>query len=102
MSKINPIVKDWKLYNKFCNLKNFKYSLFHLQKRAFKVFNKESKNDRFSSKRLINKSFLTPVVSYELTLKQPYCLYAIHISFCCLTNLKSFICIHCGMKHGSS
>lgn len=56
--KINPIIKEWKMYNKFCNLKNFKTSLFFLQKKAFNSFNKESKNDRYSTRRLIAKSFL--------------------------------------------
>lgn len=46
--KIAPIVRDWKFYNKFCNARHSRVSLFYIQKRAFKVFNKESKQDFYS------------------------------------------------------
>lgn len=34
-----------------------KFSLFFVQKRAFKVFNKESKQDSYSTKKLLKKCF---------------------------------------------
>jgi len=55
--KLSPIVFKWRMYNRFCNMDSSRYSLFFLQRQAFKVFNKEAKQDRFSSKRLLNKAF---------------------------------------------
>lgn len=34
-----------------------RFSLFFMQKRAFKVFNKESKQDFYSTRKLVEKSF---------------------------------------------
>jgi 5-methylcytosine-specific restriction endonuclease McrA len=38
-------------------------SLYHIQFRAFKVFNKETKQDRYSCKKLLDKAF--PAVPYS-------------------------------------
>ncbi|OYQ66690.1 RNA-dependent DNA polymerase, partial [Pseudanabaena sp. SR411] len=38
-------------------------SLYHIQYRAFKVFNKEAKQDRYSCKQLLDKAF--PAVPYS-------------------------------------
>ncbi|BAZ16484.1 reverse transcriptase homolog [Calothrix sp. NIES-4071] len=40
-----------------------RFSLYHLQNRAYKVFNKETKQDRHSSKKLLDRAF--PAVSYS-------------------------------------
>lgn len=56
-SKLYPIIKEWKLYHKYSNLIGSKYSLFFIKKRAFKSFNSESKQDFYSSKKLLDKCF---------------------------------------------
>nr|YP_009145369.1 ycf13 [Cryptoglena skujai]AKL38994.1 ycf13 [Cryptoglena skujai] len=109
-AKIFPLTKDWKMYHRFCNLTASRFSLFFLKKRAFKVFNQESKQDSYSTKRLINKCF------YELNpnnknmadfgiMKSPF--YG-HLTFwvnsfyfnplSSLNYRSIFFCIHCGMR----
>nr|AST09028.1 ycf13 [Eutreptiella pomquetensis] len=58
-TKLSPIVKNWRFYHKFCNMEGSRNSLFYMQRRAFKVFNKEAKQDRYSSKKLLDKAFPT-------------------------------------------
>ncbi len=55
--KLAPIVRGWRNYHKFCKMDGARFSLYHTQNRAFKVFNKEAKQDRHSSKRLLDKAF---------------------------------------------
>lgn len=103
--KIIPIIKEWRIYNQFCNLKDFKTSLFFLQKKAFKAFNKESKNDRYSTKRLINKSFIDSNFKKNI-LKNNSFVCNFHISFW-FEYKKSFslqiffvnksFCVYCGL-----
>ncbi len=61
--KLAPIVRGWRQYHKFCKMDSSKFNLYHIQYRAFKVFNQETKQDRLSSKRLLDKAF--PTVSYS-------------------------------------
>jgi RNA-directed DNA polymerase len=49
--------------HKYCKMDGTRFSLYHTQKRAFKVFNKETKQNRHSSKELLDKAF--PPVSYS-------------------------------------
>lgn len=60
--KLAPLVRGWKNYHKFCKLDG-KYSLWHINHRAWKVFNKETKLNRFQVNDLIKKAF--PTVSYS-------------------------------------
>lgn len=55
--KLSPILKEWKVYNKFSHLAGFRYSLYFIKKRAFKIFRNESRQDLYSAKRLLEKSF---------------------------------------------
>ena len=80
-----------------------------MQKRAFKIFNKESKQDFYSSKKLLDKAFcLTESSVGDIFIKSPY--YG-HMTFwfdlfplskvitLFPSNRKmNFICVHCGMK----
>ena len=50
-------------YHKYCKMDGSRFSLYSLQYRTFKVFNKEAKQDRYSSKKLTDKAF--PSVSYS-------------------------------------
>jgi len=61
--KLAPIVRGWRNYHKFCKMDGSRFSLYHTTNRAFKVFNKETKQDRQSSKKLLDKAF--PSVSYS-------------------------------------
>ncbi len=61
--KLAPIVRGWRNYHKFCKMDRSRNSLYHIQHRAFRVFNKEAKQNRHTSKKLLDKAF--PVVSYS-------------------------------------
>lgn len=61
--KLAPVVRGWRNYHRFCKMDGGRNSLYHLQKRAFKVFNKEPKRNRHSSKKLLDKAF--PPVPYS-------------------------------------
>ncbi|BAY26509.1 reverse transcriptase homolog [Calothrix sp. NIES-2100] len=60
--KLAPLVRGWRNYHRFCKMDGSRFSLWHINHRAFTVFNKEAKNDRNSSKTLVEKAF--PKVSY--------------------------------------
>jgi RNA-directed DNA polymerase len=56
-----------------------RFSLFFMQKRAFKIFNKESKQDYYSTRKLVERSFssnfleLSDIKKADLfLLKSPY------------------------------
>jgi RNA-directed DNA polymerase len=57
--KLAPVVRGWRNYHRFCKMDGSRNSLFHIETRAFKVFNKETKQTRYSSKQLLDKAFST-------------------------------------------
>jgi len=57
-----PIVRGWRNYHRYCKMDGSRFSLYHIQNRAFKVFNKETKQNRYTSKTLLDKAF--PAVPY--------------------------------------
>jgi 5-methylcytosine-specific restriction endonuclease McrA len=61
--KLAPIVRGWRNYHRYCKMDGSRFSLYHIQHRAFRVFNKEAKQTRYSSKQLLNKAF--PTVPYS-------------------------------------
>lgn len=61
--KLTPIVRGWRNYHKFCKMDSSRFSLWFIIKRAWKVFNKETKQDRISTTKLIEKAF--PSVPYS-------------------------------------
>jgi 5-methylcytosine-specific restriction endonuclease McrA len=61
--KLAPVVRGWRNYHRFCKMDGSKNSLYHIETRAFRVFNKEPKQTRYSSKKLLDKAF--PAVSYS-------------------------------------
>ena len=61
--KLAPIVRGWRNYHRFCKMDGAKNSLYFIQNRAFKVFNKEQKQNRYSSKELLTQAF--PSVPYS-------------------------------------
>ncbi|NMF67040.1 RNA-dependent DNA polymerase (plasmid) [Brasilonema octagenarum UFV-E1] len=59
--KLAPLVRGWRNYHRFCKMDGARFSLWFTRRKAFKVFNKETKNDRWSCATLTNKAF--PAVS---------------------------------------
>ncbi len=61
--KLAPIVRGWRNYHRFCKMDGSRNSLYFIETRAFKVFNKETKQNRYTSKTLLDKAF--PAVPYS-------------------------------------
>jgi len=61
--KLAPVVRGWWNYHRFCKMDGTRFSLYHIQHKAFKVFNKETKQNRYTSKKLVDKAF--PAVPYS-------------------------------------
>ncbi len=61
--KLAPVVRGWRNYHCYCKLDGSRFSLWFLSNRAFKVFNKESKQSRHTVKKLMEKAF--PAVPYS-------------------------------------
>jgi RNA-directed DNA polymerase len=61
--KLAPVVRGWRNYHRYCKMDGSRNSLYHIQKRAYTVFNKEPRQNRLSSKKLLEKAF--PKVSYS-------------------------------------
>ncbi len=61
--KLAPIVRGWRNYHRFCKMDGARNSLWFIDNRTFKVFNKEQKQNRYSAKELVNKAF--PSVPYS-------------------------------------
>lgn len=112
-AKLYPIIKEWRSYHRYSHLIGSKYSLFFLKKRAFQVFNSESKQDFYSSKRLLDKCFsvLNFVNEDFQDFKINVSPFYGHITFWMdlkipINSMKFFnknevhncLCIHCGVK----
>ena len=61
--KLAPVVRGWRQYHKYCKMDGSRNSLYFIQKRAYTVFNKETKQNRDTSKSLLNKAF--PSIPYS-------------------------------------
>jgi group II intron reverse transcriptase/maturase len=61
--KLAPVVRGWRNYHRFCKMDGSKFSLWHINHRAFRVFNKETKQNRHTCHELIKKAF--PAVPYS-------------------------------------
>jgi retron-type reverse transcriptase len=62
-SKLAPITLGWRNYHRYCDMSNMRDSLWFITKRAFTVFNKQKKTNRYMSEALVKKAF--PTVSYS-------------------------------------
>jgi RNA-directed DNA polymerase len=60
--KLAPLVRGWRNYHKHCKMDGTRDSLYFIQKRTFKVFNRETKQNRHTTKQLLVKAF--PTVPY--------------------------------------
>lgn len=61
--KLAPIVRGWRNYHKFCKMDGTRNSLYFIQKRTYKVFNKDTKQNRYTSKCLLDRAF--PTISFS-------------------------------------
>ena len=61
--KLAPLVRGWRNYHRYCKMDGARNSLYFIETRAFKVFNKEKKQKRHTSKILLDKAF--PAVPYS-------------------------------------
>ena len=61
--KLSAVVRGWRNYHRYCKMNGSRNSLYFIQKRAYTVFNKETKQNRHSSKKLLDQAF--PTVSYS-------------------------------------
>ncbi|MDZ8259931.1 group II intron reverse transcriptase/maturase [Nostoc sp. ChiQUE01b] len=61
--KLAPVIRGWRNYHRYCKMEGARLSLYHIQHRAFKVFNKEAKQNRESSKQMLDKAF--PTIPYS-------------------------------------
>jgi RNA-directed DNA polymerase len=61
--KLEPIVRGWRQYHKYCDMSGGTASLWFIRNRAWKVFNKEAKLNLDSTTALIEKAF--PRVPYH-------------------------------------
>ncbi|MBN3924491.1 reverse transcriptase domain-containing protein [Nostoc sp. NMS4] len=55
--KLAPIVRGWRHYHKYCDMSGSRFSLWHMSFTAFRVFNRETKMDRHTTKKLMEKAF---------------------------------------------
>jgi RNA-directed DNA polymerase len=62
--KLAPIVRGWRQYHKYCDMSGSRFSLWFLSHRTFTIFNKETKNTRYTSKKLVIEAF--PPVPYSI------------------------------------
>jgi RNA-directed DNA polymerase len=61
--KLAPVVRGWRNYHRFCKMDGSRNSLSNIRARAFKVFNKEAKQNRHTCKQLLKKAF--PAVPFS-------------------------------------
>jgi group II intron reverse transcriptase/maturase len=61
--KLAPVVRGWRNYHRYCKMDGSRNSLYFIQKRAYRVFNKENKQNRYTSKKLLDQAF--PSVPYS-------------------------------------
>ncbi len=62
-TRLAPVVRGWRNYHRYCKMDGSRFSLWHINNRAFKVFNKETKQNRYTSRKLVEKAF--PAVPYS-------------------------------------
>lgn len=58
-TKLAPIIRGWRNYHRYCKMEGTRDSLWHINNRAFKVFNKGKRQNRLSARELVSKAFPT-------------------------------------------
>jgi retron-type reverse transcriptase len=110
VNKLYPIIKSWKLYHRFSVLRGPRFSLFFIKKKAFKIFNQESRQDFYSSKKLLDKCFSYSVIddkkiSLRNNILHPYShitfsinSFLLYYKYLLPSDHNKYFCIHCGIK----
>jgi RNA-directed DNA polymerase len=60
--QLAPVVRGWRNYHRYCKMDGTRNSLWFIRLRAWRKFNKETKLNRYSTSKLIEKAF--PAVPY--------------------------------------
>lgn len=55
--KLAPLVRGWRNYHRYCWMRSSKHTLNFIQKRAYRVFNREAKQNRHTCKILRKQAF---------------------------------------------
>ncbi len=61
--KLAPIIRGWRNYHRYCKMDGARFSLWHINNRTFKVFNKETKQNRHTAAALVKQAF--PAVPWK-------------------------------------
>jgi len=61
--QLASVVRGWRNYHRYCKMEGSRFSLYPIQNKAFKVFNREPKQNRCTSKKLLDQAF--PTVPYS-------------------------------------
>ncbi|PZO20382.1 MAG: RNA-dependent DNA polymerase [Leptolyngbya foveolarum] len=56
-SKLAPIVRGWRNYHRYCKMRGNRHSLSAMRLRTYRVFNREPKQNRYTSSKLLAKAF---------------------------------------------
>ena len=56
-SKLAPIVRGWRNYHRYCKMRGNRDSLSAMRRRTYRVFNREPKQNRYTSSKLLFKAF---------------------------------------------
>jgi group II intron reverse transcriptase/maturase len=62
-SKLAPIVRGWRNYHRHCKMRGNRHSLSAMRRRTYKVFNREPKQNRYTSSQLLARAFPAVPVS---------------------------------------
>ncbi len=62
-SKLAPIVRGWRNYHRHCKMHGNRHSLSAMRRRTYKVFNREPKQNRYTSSKLLAKAFPSVPIS---------------------------------------
>ena len=63
VSKLAPIVRGWRNYHKYCKMDGTRFSLWHINHRAFKVFLKQKTINKKQAEKMVKQAF--PRISYS-------------------------------------
>ena len=63
VSKLQPVVRGWRNYHKYCKMDGSRFSLWFSSHKAFKVFLKQSTINRHQAEKMVKEAF--PSVGYS-------------------------------------
>lgn len=63
VKRLSSLVRGWRNYHRYCKMDGARNSLYYMQLKAFHVFNRGKKQDKYSSKTLLDQAF--PKIPYS-------------------------------------